>query len=207
MTQKTNLWALILLASLAASEMQIAKSDVQGWGGANAPLVQRDLRQWVSLLGLRVPRNLDLNAFDLALQEAEALFGVDQELLFSLAVVESHLNPAALSHKGAQGILQILPTTARWLWPQFLAQLPDSDPLHSADPVEALSDVRANTLMGAYYLSYLEGLFYGRMHHALASYNAGPGALQQALARDSSVSMDYVFRVLDQRNRLLGRII
>ena len=84
---------------------------------------------------------------------------VPAELLHSVIQVESNYNPAAVSPKGALGLMQLMPETARRFG------VPDS-----FDPVE-------NIQGGAKYLKYLLTLYAGDYPRALAAYNAGEKAV------------------------------
>jgi soluble lytic murein transglycosylase-like protein len=85
---------------------------------------------------------------------------VDPLLVHSIIKIESNYNPYAVSAKGAQGLMQLMPPTAR--------DLGVSD---SFDP-------RQNIEAGVRYLKYLQDL-YKDDRLALAAYNAGPGAVQK----------------------------
>lgn len=90
---------------------------------------------------------------------AAARFGVRAELLRAVARVESGFNPRAVSRAGAQGIMQLMPDTARALGVR--------DPFNPAE----------NIFAGAAYLRSLLDRFGGNEALALAAYNAGPGAV------------------------------
>jgi len=113
--------------------------------------------------------------------------GLPPELLHSIAQVESGYRQDAVSPKGAVGIMQLMPQTARDL---------------RADPADAAENVDA----GARYLrelllKYLDDP--NQLRKALAAYNAGPGAVD----RFNGVppyreTLQYVQKVLDRRREL-----
>jgi soluble lytic murein transglycosylase-like protein len=87
-------------------------------------------------------------------------YGLPRELVRSVMLAESGLAPGAISPKGAIGLMQLMPGTAQVL---------------GADPYDPAQNVDA----GARYLrDLLEKYNYG-LRHALAAYNAGPGAVDK----------------------------
>ena len=86
--------------------------------------------------------------------------GVDPLLVRALIQVESNYRPRAKSHKGAMGLMQIMPATAR----EYKVGNP--------------YDPKANIEAGIKHLRSLIDRF-GVMELALAAYNAGPGAVQR----------------------------
>ncbi len=84
-------------------------------------------------------------------------FGIDPYLVFLVIEQESHFRPTVVSPKGARGLMQLMPGTAR----RFGVKRP-------FDPAE-------NIRGGTQYLKQLLVMFGGRVDLALASYNAGEG--------------------------------
>lgn len=88
-----------------------------------------------------------------------AKYGIDPYLIFCVMEQESHFNTRALSPKGAQGLMQLMPGTSA----RFGVRRP--------------SDPAQNIAGGTRYLKQLMGQFHGRIDLVLASYNAGEGAV------------------------------
>jgi len=111
-------------------------------------------------------------------------------LVKAVVAAESNFDPEAVSHKGALGLMQLMPGTAR--------ALGVSDPLRPEE----------NVLGGTRYLRQLLDRF-GRLDHALAAYNAGPTAVDRyGGIPPYRETRDYVSRVLTyyrHYNDQLGR--
>jgi soluble lytic murein transglycosylase-like protein len=105
------------------------------------------------------------SGIDQAVERIAAEHSLPAELLHSVIKVESNYNPYAVSPKGAQGLMQLIPATAR--------RFGVSD---AFDPLE-------NIQGGARYLRYLLDLYNGNYPLALAAYNAG----EQAVAKYGGV--------------------
>lgn len=104
---------------------------------------------------------------------------LDPKLVQAMIQVESGFNHRARSHKGAMGLMQLMPATA--------SQLRVSDPY---DPDE-------NVRGGTQYLRNLIDRFPGRLDLAVAAYNAGPGAVERYNGIPPyRETRDYVKRVL-----------
>lgn len=103
------------------------------------------------------------------LRAAASRHGVDYELLQALVAAESGFDAAAVSPKGAIGLMQVMPATAT----RFGVR---ADAKRSVE--QKLVDPAVNVAAGTRYLRYLLNLFPGRLDLALAAYNAGEGAVQ-----------------------------
>ena len=115
---------------------------------------------------------------DAAIDEAAARHHVDPSLVRSVVKVESNFNPNAVSRKGAMGLMQLMPSTAR--------SLNVSNPFDPAQNVDA----------GVRHLRKLLDSYGGDVRLSLAAYNAGSGAV----ARSAGVphyreTQDYVRRI------------
>jgi hypothetical protein len=87
--------------------------------------------------------------------------GIDPRFIHAVIWQESKYKPQALSHAGAQGLMQLMPATAR--------RFGCTDP----------QDMAANVEAGTKYLSWLLKRFNGDVKLALAGYNAGEGAVDK----------------------------
>lgn len=98
-------------------------------------------------------------AYNDAIDEAADLYSLDPDLIRAIIRAESSFNPFAVSRAGAQGLMQLMPAVA--------------EELNVLDPF----DPRQNIFGGARYLRWLLDRNDGNLDLAVASYNAGPGAV------------------------------
>jgi len=115
---------------------------------------------------------------DTAIEQAAARHNVDPNLVRAVVKVESNFNPNAVSRKGAMGLMQLMPSTAR--------QLKVKNPFDPQQNVDA----------GVRHLKQLLESYGGDVKLTLAAYNAGAGAV----ARSSGVphyaeTQNYVRRI------------
>ena len=115
---------------------------------------------------------------DSAIEQAAARHNVDPNLVRAVVKVESNFNPNAVSRKGAMGLMQLMPATAR--------QLKVKNPFDPEQNVDA----------GVRHLKQLLESYGGDVKLTLAAYNAGAGAV----ARSSGVprfaeTQNYVRRI------------
>lgn len=91
---------------------------------------------------------------------------LDPFIVAAIIKVETNYKPGAQSKKGALGIMQIMPDTAKWVI--MKAKLPDT----SLDQVQ--NEIGTNLQIGTWYLKSLENQFGGNEIAMIAAYNAGP---------------------------------
>jgi len=111
--------------------------------------------------GAELPPGMEIRSeWEPLIQKAADKYGLDVELLRRIVDAESNGNPNAVSPKGAKGLMQLMPATARALG------------------VENIYDPEQNLDAGARYLRHLMDTF-GDIRLALAAYNAGPGNVRK----------------------------
>ena len=98
----------------------------------------------------------DNNNYDTLIMRHSTMHGVDPLLVKAVMKAESNFNPYARSPKGAQGLMQLMPDTARLMM------------------VDNPYDPDDNIKGGTKYLKFLDEMFQGDMELMLAGYNAGP---------------------------------
>lgn len=132
--------------------------------------------QWSNL-------NVDLQSLKQIAQSAAQEFNLDEDIFIALISAESAWNPNAVSPKGAKGLAQLMPDTAR--------------SLGVADPFDPLQNLRG----GARFLRQMLDQF-GSYELALAAYNAGPGAVRRYNGIPPySETQNYVRKILGEVNR------
>ena len=109
----------------------------------------------------RPPDPLRTARYDAFIREAAVLYVLPEELVRAVMRVESNFYHEAVSNKGAMGLMQLMPGTAR--------------SMGVLDPF----DPRQNVLGGARFLRILANRFGGDLVLTIAAYNAGEGAVQK----------------------------
>jgi soluble lytic murein transglycosylase-like protein len=164
---------LAIVAVLLVVAAVPARAQIYTWHDANGNLVLSDhARDGAVVKTFAVPKadSLRVTRFaassragvydDLILEHAR-MNGVRPSLVRAVVQVESGFNPAAVSAKGALGLMQLMPATARHF--------------HVGNPFNPVENVRA----GVAYLKELLVRYNNKEELALAAYNAGPGAVDR----------------------------
>lgn len=104
---------------------------------------------------------INVEGLDNAFEESARFYNVPVNLLKAIGKAESNFDPYAQSAAGAQGVMQLMPETARSLG------------------VTDVFDARSNIMGGAKYISDLLKQYNGDIDLALAAYNAGSGNVEK----------------------------
>lgn len=125
------------------------------------------------------PRGVQQVAYAEIAEKAAARYGVDPVLVNAVIQVESNFDPRAVSRKGAQGLMQLMPATA--------------DRFDVKDAFEPAQNIEG----GVKYLKALHEMFDGDTTLVVASYNAGENAVRRHQGvPDYAETKDYVRKVL-----------
>jgi soluble lytic murein transglycosylase-like protein len=122
-----------------------------------------------------------IGAFHRVAEEKAMKHNVDPKLVQAVISAESNWNPNAVSQKGAVGMMQLMPKTAR--------DMGVGNPLNADENIEG----------GVKYLKYLLNKFRGNLALALAAYNAGP-SLVEKVGKVPSIpeTVKYVRKVMNE---------
>ncbi len=101
-------------------------------------------------------------AYDEHIRAAAEKYGLAPPLLKAVMAAESNFDPSAISDRGATGLMQLMPTTAREMY------------------VFDMFDPAQNIEGGARYLRQLQDRYGGNLEIVLAAYNAGPEAVRRS---------------------------
>jgi soluble lytic murein transglycosylase-like protein len=116
--------------------------------------------------------------YDSIIEKASGTYGVDKGLIHSVIEAESGFDPDATSSKGAMGLMQLMPDTARGLG------------------VKNAYDPEQNIMGGTRFLKYLLDRYNGDVPLALAAYNWGPGNVERRTGSFPEETRSYVSRIM-----------
>lgn len=158
--------SMLFFSGLAQGEMFACKDSRGKISYTNAPSsggcvalgagAKKRRNRWKS------PASYDPKAFDRAIWAAGNRYNVDPYLIKAVIRAESGFNSRAVSKKGAQGLMQLMPQTAR--------ELRVNDPFNPNENING----------GTRYLRRMLNTFNGNLILSIAAYNAGPGAVRRA---------------------------
>jgi hypothetical protein len=147
-----------VLLHLGAGTIEIDASEVRGFEPDDTPPVPQPAA--VPTAGAPAARTAEQLAPEQLADAAARKYGLPPHLVRSVMKAESGFQQQAVSPRGALGLMQLMPGTAQTL---------------GADPHDAAQNVDAGTR----YLRSLLEKYGGALRHALAAYNAGPGAVER----------------------------
>lgn len=151
-------------------------------------LGRREERYSLGALSFRRPADrAEPGAYDKLIRKTARRYGVPPALVKAVVKAESNFQRHAVSRAGAQGLMQLMPATASDLGVQ--------------DPFSPEENIHGGTR----YLRAMIDRFEGDWKHALAAYNAGPGAVDQyGGIPPYRETREYVERVLHYYQRYDG---
>lgn len=115
---------------------------------------------------------------------------LDDTWVYGLIRQESRFIPGIRSSAGAFGLMQIMPSTARWVARKM-----------GKGPVEATHDIETNLQLGMWYLKYVNDLFANNEVLATVAYNAGPARARAWLNSDPMEGAIYAETIPFQETR------
>jgi soluble lytic murein transglycosylase-like protein len=178
---------LIIAMLLSYSESRAAMySFVDEYGGLHFTNVPADPR-YREVPGYEKIRELAGQVrFSSFINSAARHYNLAPELIQAIIKVESSFNPFAISEKGAMGLMQLMPETAKEM------------------NVGAPFEPEENIMGGSRYLRKLHDLFDGDLRLVLAAYNAGPNRILENGRRIPKIpeTEDYVEKVLREYGRI-----
>lgn len=124
--------------------------------------------------------------YDTLIENYGRKYNIDPKLIKAVIIAESNFNPYAVSRRGAMGLMQLLPETARML------------------NVRNIFDPEENIRAGVQYLRMLKDHFRGNLDLVLAAYNAGPRRVYESKMNVPQISetLEYVRKVKELYRRL-----
>jgi soluble lytic murein transglycosylase-like protein len=164
---------VLALACLSALLASPAEAQIYAWRDGNGRLVLSDRKldplaatySVAEAAGVVTTRPAVSSAarqrFEPLIREHSRRNDLRPELVRAVIQVESGFNPRARSPKGAMGLMQLMPATAR--------------ELRVSDPYDPADNIRGGTI----YLRQLLDKYHGNEELALAAYNAGSGAVDR----------------------------
>ena len=111
-------------------------------------------------------------------------YKVDREIIYSIIKIESDFREHIISHKGAMGLMQIMPPTGKWM----------AETHHFPYSEEMLLDPAYNIKIGTLYLHYLMNRYDSDIEKVLVAYNAGPSRLKDGSWKKFKETRNYLIK-------------
>jgi len=109
-------------------------------------------------------------------------YALDPYFVSSVIRTESSFDETAVSHRGAVGLMQIMPETGIWAAEKIGITDFSADMLTQPD---------VNIRIGCWYLRYLDDMFEGDQNKVMAAYNAGPSNVKEWAGDDELESIPF----------------
>ena len=151
------LWLVIGLCLMVSADVYRYKDKNGVWHFTN---VQKDTRYTLFIRSKDKKPSQYIEEYEGIIKQATRRFNVDPSLIKAVIKAESNFDHKAVSRKGAQGLMQLMPTTA--------------DAMEVSNPFNP----EENIYGGTRYLSLLLKRFKQNKTLAIAAYNAGPEAVE-----------------------------
>lgn len=136
----------------------------------------------IKLALFKMGRTKRIKLLNEVIDELSDMYGVNSYTIKAIVKQESYYNPKAISPKGAIGIMQLMPSTAKMMGVRDIA-----------NPIE-------NIIGGIKYVKHLSDIFSWKTHLVLAAYNAGPGAVKKHRGIPPyDETIEYVEKVIQYR--------
>ena len=134
----------------------------------------------------------ELLHFSTSVANAANDYNIEPALIAAIIATESSFRNNAVSHKGAIGLMQLLPSTAFYI--------SDKTKYSGFNNESQLFDTETNIRLGVSYLAYLIEKT-GSVEHAVIAYNYGPVNLKRALNNNKALPQNYVRTVMKNYNK------
>ena len=167
---------VFVISSLYFAPRSHNKTELSYSVEKTAPLIQPDARLLLIAEVIESYPQAKVSATQLAREvlSISKAHKVDPLLVTSIIAAESGFRPRAVSKVGARGLMQLLPSTARYVAKRINYQ----------NKSLQLYETNLNITLGIEYLKYLETKFNGNRVLALAAYNWGPSNVNQRLRKN-----------------------
>ena len=167
---------------VSGSESQTVENNAKQKKPKEANGQEKDLKNGSNSQGKPVEKSKGIH--DRIIEEAAKKYGLPVQLIRALIKQESNFNANAVSKKGAMGLMQLMPETAKLLG------------------VENPFNIEENIIGGTRYLRTLIDLYGGNLNKALAAYNAGPSRVKENIP-DIPETQKFIESVIENYQRYM----